>query len=162
MKSKRLYNILKQDFARNYNNPEGLIIISIFRYAHALICSKYCFVFIIFIPRIILCRMVFERLIGVDLSFKTKVSPDLVINDNSVIGGNVALRHCATIGIKSIGTENDQLAPVIGNTVNVGSTSVILGNINISSFVIVGSDSVVINSIPGLYVVAGNPANIIS
>jgi serine acetyltransferase len=80
-----------------------------------------------------------------------------VINDRAVIGKNVILRHCTTIGVK----KKDGGCPVIGNDVNIGSNVVILGDILIGDGAVVGAGSVVIKDVPPFAVVAGNPARVI-
>lgn len=69
------------------------------------------------------------------------------------------MRQCTTIGNKKDG-RND-LAPVIGDNVNVGANVVIIGNITIGNNVIIGAGSVVVHDVPDNSVVAGNPARVI-
>ena len=52
-------------------------------------------------------------------------------------------------------------APMIGNNVEIGSNSVIIGNIVIGDNVIVGAGSVVIKNVEDNCIVAGNPAKVI-
>lgn len=80
-----------------------------------------------------------------------------VINENTVIGDNVFLRHCTTIGNNG----KDNLCPIIGNNVNIGSNCCIIGNIKIGDNVIIGAGTVVVTDIPSNSVVVGNPGRVI-
>ena len=52
-------------------------------------------------------------------------------------------------------------SPIIGDNVNVGVGSIIVGKIVIGSNVIIGAGSVVVKDLPNNCVAAGNPARII-
>lgn len=105
-------------------------------------------------------------LLGVDIPKRLKVGKNfmvyhpvgIVINEGTVIGDNCKIRQNTTIGNKVGGTEQ---CPVIGNNVDIGANSVIIGNIKIGDNVIIGAGSVVVKDIPDNVVVAGNPARII-
>jgi len=169
MKDKDFINTIKKDYYRNKNNPKGFLVVFLFRLAHALRCSKYKIVFYISIPYLIFYRVFVEWLLCIELPFKTIVGAGLVIHhgaglvvhSNCVIGENVTLRQGVTIGIKNIGNFSDDQAPVIGNDVNIGANSIILGPIIIGDSVIIGAGSVVLKSVLASRVVAGNPARVI-
>lgn len=74
------------------------------------------------------------------------------------IGDNFIVRNNTTIGNKH---DDDNEKPIIGNNVNVGANSVIIGEIKIGNNVVIGAGSVVVKDIPDNCVVAGNPAKII-
>lgn len=81
-----------------------------------------------------------------------------ILNANS-IGKNFSCRQCTTIGNKIDG-RND-LVPTIGDNVNVGANTVIIGKITIGNNVIIGAGSVIVNDIPDNSIVVGNPGKII-
>jgi putative colanic acid biosynthesis acetyltransferase WcaB len=81
----------------------------------------------------------------------------LVIHPSSVIGDDVTLRHCTTLGNRNTGGNG----PQIGDRVNIGSNSVIIGDIRIGNDVTIGAGSVVIKDVPSGESVAGNPARIL-
>lgn len=81
----------------------------------------------------------------------------LVIHEDVIIGDRVTVRHCVTIGK----AKADGNAPVIGNDVDIGANSVIIGDIRIGDNVTIGAGSVVVKSIPNDCVVVGNPAKIV-
>ncbi|MCH5720424.1 serine O-acetyltransferase [Niabella hibiscisoli] len=107
----------------------------------------------------------------VELSWKTSVGPGLsiwhgsglVIHPDTVIGNNFTVRQCTTIGIKQDANGNYcSSAPVIGNNVDIGCNSVIIGPLNIGNNVKIGAGTVVVKHIPENATVVGNPARIIS
>lgn len=79
-----------------------------------------------------------------------------VIHPDTVIGNNCVIRNNTIIGNKGWGG-----APIIGNNVNIGSNSCIIGHITIGDNVIIGAGSVVVKDIPCDVVIAGNPARIV-
>ena len=82
----------------------------------------------------------------------------LVIHPSSVIGDDVTLRHCTTLGNSTTGGKG----PQIGDRVNIGCNSVIIGDICVGNDAKVGAGSVVIRNVAPGNVVAGNPARILS
>ena len=79
----------------------------------------------------------------------------IVIGNGVIIGDNVKIFHCVTIGQK-----NNQY-PIIGNNVTIYPHSIVLGGIRIGNNSIIGAGSVVIDSVPENSIVAGNPAKIL-
>ncbi|MDD2384934.1 MAG: hypothetical protein PHN18_12145 [Sulfurospirillaceae bacterium] len=124
--------------------------------------NRMCF-YILCTPIIILYKIYTEFLLNCEISFKTKIGENiiihhgqsLIINKNTIIGDNVVLRHCTTVGNKS---ENSLESPTIGNNVEIGSNCVILGNISIEDNVVIGAGAVVVKNIQKNSIVAGNPA----
>ena len=106
----------------------------------------------------------------VELNWKTKIGPNfaiwhgtgLVIHPDTIIGSNCNIRQCTTVGVKQVGSDgNYGLAPRIGNFVDIGCNSVIIGDLKIGDHVAVGAGSVVVKSVESNSVVAGNPAKFI-
>ena len=103
--------------------------------------------------------------LGIELNHKSSIGPGLklfhgtalVIHGGSVIGSHCTLRHCTTIGMKSDPTE----VPVIGDHVDIGCNSVIIGKIHIGDRAVIGAGSVVVKDVPAGAVAAGNPARVI-
>lgn len=100
--------------------------------------------------------------LGIELNYKAAVGPRLrlyhgyalVIHDNAIIGSDCTLRHATTIGMRK-GPDD---CPVIGNRVDIGSNSVIIGAIKVGDGAVIGAGSVVIHDVAPGSTVAGNPA----
>lgn len=98
-------------------------------------------------------RLVVEWILGVDLPWHVRSGPGLrifhgvglVVHRNTVIGADVTLRHCTTIGVRRDG---EAAAPRLGDGVEIGSNSVVLGDITIGAGASVGAGSVLLDDVP--------------
>lgn len=88
-------------------------------------------------------------------NFYTEHYNGIVIGRDVVIGDNCLIYQQVTIGQK------DNKYPVIGNNVTIYAGAKIIGDIHIGDNVVVGANSVVLESIPDNCIVAGVPAKII-
>ncbi len=157
-----------QDWPRNEDNPKGKIIMLLFRIVYALRRGPRP-VRVIGIPCGIFYRVFIEWFLGVELPWKTEVGPGLridhgyalVVNDKAILGRCCKLRHSTTIGNKQLPDGSFSGSPVIGDYVDVGANSVIIGEITIGRHAVVGAGSVITKDVPPYAVVAGNPARII-
>ena len=115
------------------------------------------------LPILLGYRVGVEWILGVELRYKTSIGPGLrlfhgqglVVHEGTVIGADCTLRHNTTIGNKSAGRAE---CPVLGDSVEVGSNTVILGGIRIGDRAVIGAGSVVVKDVPPGATVAGNPA----
>jgi putative colanic acid biosynthesis acetyltransferase WcaB len=106
-----------------------------------------------------------QWILGIDIYDSTKIGRGfnvyhghgLVIASSAVIGDHVIVRHNTTIGNARKGGK----CPVIGNYVDIGANTVIIGDIKIGDHSIIAAGSVVIKDVPENCVVAGNPAKIV-
>jgi putative colanic acid biosynthesis acetyltransferase WcaB len=113
-------------------------------------------------PVVALYVLYVEWALGIELNLKSKIGPGLrlyhgtglVIHEAAVLGSHCALRHCTTIGMKNGPAD----CPSIGNNVDIGSNSVVLGSIRIGDNAVIGAGSVVLHDVAPGDVVAGNPA----
>lgn len=78
-----------------------------------------------------------------------------IINAKS-IGDNFTIRNNVTIG-----DNNKDEKPTIGNNVTVNVHSVVFGNISIGDNVIIGAGTLIHKNVPSNCIVVGNPARII-
>lgn len=81
------------------------------------------------------------------------------MHGNVKIGNNCIVRQNTTFGIKNLSNLHE--APMIGNNVNIGCGSVLLGNIKVGDNVTIGANSVVVRDIESNVTVAGIPTKII-
>jgi len=105
---------------------------------------------------------------GISIPYNTCIGPGLyighyggiVVNSEVVIGRDCNINHEVTIGAK-FGGKNPGI-PVVGDRVYLGPGCKVIGGIRLGNDVAVGANSVVVDSIPNLGVVAGVPAKLIS
>ena len=67
-----------------------------------------------------------------------------VIHPRAIIGDNCSIQHHVTIGVKKASDK----PPVIGNNVEIGAYTIIIGNISIGNNVIIGAGSFINKDIP--------------
>lgn len=158
---------LTQDWHANKYSVKGRIIMFLFRLFSALNRPKH--IRIILFPLIFLYRVFVEWMIGIEINLNAKVGRNFmifhgqstVVNGTTVIGENCLIRNSVTIGSKMLTNGTNTKAATIGDNVEIGSNSVIIGDISIGDNVVIGAGSVVIKDVPSNCVVAGNPAKII-
>jgi putative colanic acid biosynthesis acetyltransferase WcaB len=113
-------------------------------------------------PIVVFYVVYVEWALGIELNLKSKIGPGLrlyhgmglVVHEAAVLGSHCALRHCTTIGMRNGPAD----CPSIGNNVDIGSNSVLLGAIKIGDNAVIGAGSVVLHDVARGDVVAGNPA----
>lgn len=158
-----LRRLVKSDISVNVGNPKGCFVLVAFRLGHALRSRQ---------PNIpvltpiygVLYRVIIEWVLGIEIPWKTTIGHStrlyhgtaLVINDKAILGDRVILRHGVTIGHLGPGLP----APRIGDDVEFGSNSIVIGDIDVGDRTIIGSGAVLTKSVPADSVVRGNPAQI--
>lgn len=113
--------------------------------------------------------LVVEWILGIELPWDTQVGANLslrhgvglVVNHGTIIGSNCTLRHATTIGNKKLSDGSYSGSPKIGNYVEVGSNSVIIGAISVGDYAVIGAGAVVVKDVPERAVVVGNPARVV-
>ena len=105
-----------------------------------------------------------ETFIGISIPPETTIGPGLrifhfgqiFINSKAVIGNNCTIRQGVTIG-----SINEELgAPVIGNNVEFGFSSSVIGNIRIGDNVTIGAMTLVTKDVPSNSIVKGIPGKV--
>ena len=77
------------------------------------------------------------------------------------VGSNCTLRHNITIGAKMDKLTREICYPVLGNNIWIAPGAVLLGKITIGNNVVIGANSVVLDSFSDECVIAGIPAKIV-
>jgi serine acetyltransferase len=111
-------------------------------------------------------RLIVVALLGVELPARATVGPRLVllhpqgivVHADAVIGSDVVMLHGVTIGVAHDRAGGRAGAPKIGDGVELGAGCSVLGEIEVGSRARVGSNAVVVKSVPPWAVVAGVPA----
>ena len=110
----------------------------------------------------LLARMSYQFLsswvLGVEFPLSVVVGPRLsvphpvaiVVNPGTIIGSNCVIRHCTTIGNRPSKSGAPGPSPRIGNRVDLGSNSVVIGDIQIGDGARVGAGAIVVKDVlPG-------------
>ena len=162
------FSYLFQDYKANPKNIKARLALFLFRLAQ--LCRRAQKPVLIFlVPYLIFYRLFVEWILGVELPWNTKVGTGLklfhgqglVVNDHSIIGNGCTLRHSTTIGHKELSDGIFSASPTIGNNVDIGSNTAIIGDINIGDNVIIGAGSVVVKDLESNAIYAGNPTRLI-
>ncbi len=159
---------VKLDLKANTGNPKGRTISIMYRLANYYTTYKAgnLLLKIIGYPYIKFYRSIFYWWWGIEIPDQVQIGTGLqvwhgfgiVINPEVKIGNNILLRHCTTIGNKYKGSK----CPVIGNDVEIGAHTIIIGEITIGNNVTIGAGSVVTRSIPDNHFAYGNPIKLVS
>ncbi len=131
------------------------------------IVGKYKVLFLVYI----ICRIMqkhYSYLFGIDIHPSTSIGKGfyighfsgIVVSPLAIIGNNVNISHCVTIGMSSRGKNKGY--PIIGDCVYIGPGAKIIGNIKIGNNVSIGANTVVTKDVPENSVVVGIPARVIS
>ena len=107
-------------------------------------------------------------LLSIELNRKTRMVRaqidhgfGIVVNINAVIGSFCHLSHGTTIGCKMNVDGTEGASPVLGDNIEVGCSTSIIGDVVLGKNSKVGVASLVLESVPEGAVVGGNPAKII-
>lgn len=101
---------------------------------------------------------------GIELPFSAKIGRrvifehqhGIVVHGNSVIGNDCILRQGVTLGMRDMSKPFE--APALGNGVNVGCGSAILGAVKIGDNSAIGANSVVLSDVQPNSLAVGAPA----
>jgi putative colanic acid biosynthesis acetyltransferase WcaB len=160
-------NFLKfitQDWEANKTSAKGRVIMLLFRIAN--FCATRKIYRYLGFPYRVFYKILVEWIFSIEIPWNIRAGrglciyhgQGLVLNSQVVIGNYVTLRHCTTIGNKQRQNGTYSGSPVIGDHVDVGCNTCIIGDITIGDHVTIGCGSVVTKSMPAHAVVAGNPA----
>ncbi len=150
-----------QDWDANRGNLRSQFVLAMFRAAQ--VCHRLPpSLRLLGWPHLAAYHLIVIWLLGIELNHKASIGHGmklyhgmaLVVHEKTVIGKNCTLRHCTTIGNRR---ETDDV-PVIGDDVEIGSNSVIIGRITIGDRAKIGAGSVVVHDVASGDTVAGNPA----
>jgi serine O-acetyltransferase/putative colanic acid biosynthesis acetyltransferase WcaB len=156
---------LLQDWRANRPDLRGRLVMVAFRLAHRASSNRHGAWRVPATAYGLLYRLVVEWVLGIEIPWKTTIGPGtrlrhgvgLVVNDRSVIGARVLLRHGVTIGNAAAGGP----CPVIGDDVEIGAGAVVIGGISVGDGARIGANAVVTKDVPAGAVAVGNPARLL-
>ena len=165
-----LMELLREDYhahARDWTRP-GFRAMAVYRFGvwRMRVRSK-----LLRVPLSFLYRRLFVRVrngYGIELPYSAKVGrrvviehqSGIVIHGNCVIGNDCHIRQGCTMGNKTLERPFD--APRLGNGVNVGAGSKILGAVTIGDGASIGANAVVVKDVPAGATAVGIPAKILA
>ncbi len=160
---------LAADRAANSENTKGRFVVTAYRIGHILETgAARCGLLRLAVrPYAVWYRLCVVWLMGIDLPLEVDAGPGLivyhgvglVVHESCVLGSNVVLRQGCTLGAGR--SEGSDLAPSVGDDVELGVGCIVLGGIHLGDGCTVGAGSVVLEDVPAGAVVAGNPARVI-
>jgi serine acetyltransferase len=156
-----MVRVLRADVRANARDPKAQLVLAGFRFCQFLIADpdrpRR-----VSIPFVLAYRLATEFILGMELRPKTRVGAGLtiyhgfglVVNDHAIIGRGVVLRNGVVIGQAKAGGPS----PRLFDQVEVGTTALILGDIEIGQGAVIGAGAVVVKDVPPRQTVVGNPA----
>jgi putative colanic acid biosynthesis acetyltransferase WcaB len=155
MGTKTLIEYITQDYYRN-SSLKSKFILTWFRFCQYLYMKDTLLSRLLYGAQIGLYRITIDWIMGVDLHPSTKVGKGfsiyhgvgLVIAKNCTIGDECTVRHGVTIGRKIEKNLSRSKDPIIGNNVEFGAHSIIIGHIVIGDNCRIGAGTVVTKSLP--------------
>ncbi|WP_422925757.1 serine O-acetyltransferase [Singulisphaera sp. PoT] len=160
--------LIKEDWGCN-SHAKSKFVLAFYRLAHANGMSRSKVVRTAGIPFRLAYRVMVDWFMGIDIPWKTRIgrrlvlyhSMGLVVNEAATLGDDCILRHSVTIGNK-LKPNGETASPRIGNRVEFGAGSILLGDITVGDGAVIGAGSVVTKSVRSGSVVVGNPCREIS
>ena len=160
-----MMKVIKQDWAANKGNSRSRVIVLLFRVAQLFSRGGF-FSRVFLFPGYVIYRFLVQIFVGFDVPARTNIGAGfrvfhcqgIVINPDVVMGSNCTLRHSTTIGNKG----ESGGVPSIGDWVDIGCHTVILGDISIADHTTIGAGSVVLSDSSSHSVMVGVPAKVVS
>jgi len=157
-----------QDFSANQNNIKARLVVLLFRIGDRAAKSKKSnlLLWLLFVPYFIFYRVCIEWVLCIEIPLKTIIGSGLkifhgqgiVINDHCIIGNNITLRNGVTIGNIIDHDGVSSRCPVIGDDVEFGANSVVIGPVIIGNGAKIGAGAVVTKNVTEFSTVVGVPA----
>lgn len=162
-KSINFLNFAFQDWKVNKGNTKGRVMILFFRIAN--FCSTRKIYFLIGLPYILFYKILSDWIFTTEIPYNVKIGKNLrifhgqalIINNKTIIGESCTIRQSTTIGDKQLSDGTFSAAPIIGDYVDIGSNSCIIGGIRIQNHVKIGCGAVVVKDVSAYSTVVGNP-----
>jgi putative colanic acid biosynthesis acetyltransferase WcaB len=167
--SKSFRHVVFQDWSANPNSLKSRLVLAFYRLTQVLTAHSGIISRLLGGLSVALYTIIVQWIMGIELPPCARVGKGLqlfhgvglVVHPDSVIGDGCVLRHCTTIGTKSSIGSGTEIAPVLGNHVDVGCNTVIIGPLSVGNQAVIGAGSVIVHDVPEYAVVCGNPGKVI-
>jgi len=166
-----VFQAWKEDWRANKGDVKARFVLTFFRIVNFFGLRKTTnpIIWIIGLPIIILYRIIVDLIMCIEIPPSTHIGgglvlhhgQGLVIHHNAIIGKNCLLRHCTTIGCIMKSNGDETLPPSIGDSVEIGSNSVIIGDIKIGDYAKIGAGALVIKDVADGCVALGVPSKVV-
>ena len=161
-----LFQLIKEDWiahGKDWTKP-GFRAVAIYRFGVWRMAIRLP---MLRIPCSVLYRMAFRyvrNVYGIELPYSVRLGRrvvfehqhGIVIHGRATIGDDCIIRQGVTIGNRYLAKPDE--APVLESRVNVGAGAKILGNLIIGQDASIGANAVVLQDVPPMATVVGNPA----
>lgn len=159
-----LIETLKADLRANIFLKSKIVLL-MFRTAHYLACRNR-LTLIVGLPFFVFYKFIMEWLLGMEIPIRTRVGKGfviyhgfgLVIHGQTVIGEYCKIRQGVTLGNKLLSGGASSPPPCIGDHVEFGANSVVVGPVRVGDRAVIGAGAVVTREVPPGAVMVGIPA----
>lgn len=155
------------DLKRNNRNPITLSSILTYRFGNfiyyrikvpifkQILWLLYCLLDLIIVRAIGGGEIPAKAKIGKGIKFQHSVN-GVILHPDTIIGENVTIMHQVTLG--AIHVNGNNVPPQIGDGVFIGAGAKVIGDITIGNKAKIGTNAVVLKSVPEYATAVGNPA----
>lgn len=154
-----------QDWATNAGQPDIRLFLAWFRmaqwaYNHWGVIGR-----LVYTPY----TLISTTFLGIELPVSCTIGPRLrmyhkvsiVIHHECTIGSDCQIRHGVTLASKFDRVRKTIVFPTIGDHVDIGACSAVIGDIHVGDHAEIGTHAVVTKSVPPWAIVVGNPGRVI-
>lgn len=163
------HHLVFQDWSSNPNSLKSRLVLVFFRLIQVLIMHSGIISRLLGGLSLTLYTIIVQWIMGIELppsvlcgkGLQLFHGVGLVVHPDSVIGEDCILRHCTTLGSKGNAGFGSQMAPILGDHVDVGCNVVIIGSLSVGNYAVIGAGSVIVHDVPQYAIVCGNPGKVI-
>lgn len=158
------FEFILQDWDANKGNVKGRIVLLLFRLAN--FCAKRRLYYYLGFLYLLFYRFLVEFMLSIEIPWNVQIGKGLcllhgqalVMNNQVIIGDYCTLRQSTTLGNKQAKNGGFSSSPIIGDHVDIGSNTCIIGDVFIGDHSFICAGTVVVKDVPPCSTVIGNPS----